>query len=99
MENGGNELHLLRHALGESLGRSGLPLRQVEAGEPFVEPLLRRGAVRVLEAGKVQKHLVDLHLAIEPALFGEVADAILVRFPDMASIEKDGAGIRGRGYS
>ena len=82
MEKGGNELHLLRHALGESLGGAVLPLREVEAREPFIEPLLCFRGVGILEAGEIQKHVLDLDIAVQPALFGEIADAILVRFPD-----------------
>ena len=78
-DDGGDELDLLRHALGERLDFLVGPLGEPHFGEPL--PNLPGGvrALHALECGVIGKDAADGHLLVEAALFGQVADAVVSR--------------------
>ena len=94
VDHGGDELELLGHALGKLLHLLVPPVLGAETLEPGLQ--LAKGVVafHALELGKVHRLVADLHLAVEAALLGQVADAGDILVGDGAPLEKDRAGGR-----
>ena len=76
MDDGGDELHLLGHALGELLDLLVAPLPEVETLEPL--PHLLKGiiACHAAQTGEVDDVVLDLHFLIQATFLGEVADVM-----------------------
>ena len=70
-DDGGDELHLLRHALGKRLHLFVAPRRQVEPLKPGVDR--RPGSAHAFQLGVEAQQLADLHLLVQAALLGQIA--------------------------
>ena len=76
VQHAADELDLLLHALGELFGLLGQGVGDLHAFGPVDGPLarfFRREAVQLAEEDELVDHL---HLLVEAALFGQVADAL-----------------------
>ena len=75
-----DELHLLLHAARELVDLGEPPVLlgrlEVEALHPVLDALVRVLAGHALELGEELQHPADLHLLVEAALLGQVADAV-----------------------
>ena len=96
MQHRDDELHLLGHALRELLDALVPPVLNPEAGEPLLQPRGRLAAREPLEAGEEEGLLAHLHLLVEAALLGQVADAADIFGGDVAPVEEDAAAVGGR---
>src|SRR5690606_40660719 len=67
-----------------------------EAVEPAAGGVAGGGRRHALELAEVDELLADLHLAVEPALFGEVPHPALRLRPDGLPAERDAAFVRRR---
>ena len=76
VQQGGDELDLLLHALGELFGLLGDGLGDLHALAPDVGALAGGGGVEAVELAEEDELVDDLHLLVEAALFGQVADAL-----------------------
>ena len=96
MEDGRDELYLLGHPLGQLFHFLVPPALDFKTFEPdfqFTQGV-RRG--HAFEAGQVEGLLTDFHFSVEPAFFGQIADAIDIVRLDGTTVEQDLAGIRNR---
>src|SRR3569623_73922 len=93
----GRELDLLLHALRQVQGLVLHPLREPEPFEPLLRAPARLGARHPAKLAHERDHLEDLHLRIEAALLGQVADLRrgrgtgreLVEDRDLAAVRRD----------
>ena len=95
MHQGGGDLRALLVAEGERLDRVVQALAEAELGE---QRLAARGGVGLAEAvqpGQVDHLLEHLHLRVQPALLGHVAEVPAVRVGDGAAVQQHGAAVRG----
>ena len=74
VQHGRDELHFLRHSFGERLDFLIGVVRQIQTFQPAIEIVLAIAAA--LEFGVEAQQLAHEHLAVQAALFGQVADAI-----------------------
>ena len=92
VEEGADELNLLLHAARELLDARVAPVLvaagEREAGEPLVDALLGVARAHAFELGEEFQHASHLHLLVESALLGEIADAI-ARAPANARLSED----------
>ena len=79
MDDGGNELHFLLHALGEVDHFLIGPVAQPEALEPFAGTASGFGLRKASQSPEEHDQIAHLHSRIEPALFRKVSDG-LARF-------------------
>ena len=93
MQQGGDELDLLLHALGELFGLLGDGLGDLQALAPGVRAAGGSRGVEAVELAEEDELVDDLHLLVEAALFGEVADALEVVAGEGLVEEADGAGV------
>src|SRR6185369_3327203 len=93
VNHGSDELDLLLHSFRQFHRAFILPLGKFDACEPFVDLRLHLLAADVLEFGKESQLVDDAHAAIESALFGKIADAILYLRIDLAAEQRDAARI------
>jgi hypothetical protein len=94
VEEGGDELDLLLHALGEVFGALVDGLSDLEAVAPDVGALAGGGGVEAVKLAEEDELVHDLHLLVKAALFGEVADALEAVAAKGLAEELDGAGVR-----
>ena len=94
VEEGGDELDLLLHTLGEFLGFLGDGFGDLHALAPDVGALAGGGGVEAVQLAEKDELLHDLHLFVKAALFGEVADAVEEFAAKRLAEELDGAGVR-----
>ncbi len=76
VEQGGDELDLLLHALGEIFGLLGDGLGDLQPLAPGVGALGGDGGVEAVELAEEDELVEDVHLFVEAALLGQVADAL-----------------------
>ena len=88
-----DELDLLLHALGELFGLLGDGFGDLHALAPDVGSLAGSGGVEAVQLAEEDELVHDLHLFVEAALFGEVADALEVFAPEGLAEEADGARV------
>src|SRR5450759_1951092 len=88
------ELHLLLHALAQLLGLLLEPGPEVHRGDPRREALHRALTVHALDRREEQELVDDLHLPVETALFGQVADALLQLVVHLLAEDADLARVR-----
>ena len=74
-DEGGGELDALLIAQGQLLDVVPAPFGQAQALGPLLGGALGPGPVRAVEAGEVGQLPADLHLGVQAALLGHVADA------------------------
>src|ERR1035437_7759666 len=99
MDEGADELHLLLHAAREfvDLGQPPILLGrlELEALHPVVDALLRLLAVHALEFREEFQDAADLHLLVQAAFFGQIADAIGYALGEVRLAEqRDGSTVR-----
>src|SRR5579863_5940844 len=93
VEQAGDELNLLLHALGELFG---FLLQRVVAFEttgPFGCAPTRFGGFEAVQAAEEDELLEDLHLLVKATLFGQVADAVEAGAVEGLAEEIDAAGV------
>ena len=76
VEQGGDELDLLLHAFGELFGLFVEDVGDLHALGPLVGALGRRDGGETVELAEEDELVEDLHLLVEAALLGQVADAV-----------------------
>src|SRR5664279_2369999 len=76
VQQGGDELDLLLHSLGEFLDFLVGPLGKLQARAPIERALAGLSRRQAMQASKKNEVIEHLHLLIAPALFGQVADAL-----------------------
>ena len=96
MEQRGDELNFLLHALGELFGFFGDGLGDLHALAPDVGTLAGCGGVEAVQFAEKDELVHDLHLFVEAALFGQIADALEMFAAERLAEEADGAGVRYR---
>lgn len=74
MDDGGDELHLLRHAFGKLFYLLVAPLAEVETLEPLPHALHSIITREATETSQIDDLVFDLHLLVEATLLREVAD-------------------------
>ena len=91
MDDRRDELELLGHALGEFLDLLAPPVLDAELHEPFLQ--FDGGFARghALELGEVHRLVPDLHLAVQAALFRQVADLGDIFIRDGTAVHQDGS--------
>ena len=78
VQNRRQKLNLLLHALGELFTPLLLAVSQAHAFEPVPDPAVEpRPGVQALEPRHVAQERPDAHLAVDPPLLGQIADAVL----------------------
>ena len=87
MDDGGDELNLLLHALAQGLELLVAPLAQVKPLEPLLHLVGGRGLVHTLEPGQIHYLVAHLHLLVQAALFGQIADVHHVIVGDGTAVE------------
>ncbi len=85
----GDELHLLGHALGEFFHLLVPPVGNVKADKPLLEFHGGFAGAHALELGQVHGLLPYLHLAVQAAFLGQVADAGDIGLRNRVSVEPD----------
>ena len=93
VEHRDDELHLLGHALRELLDLLVPPVLNAEPDEPLLQPHDGFAARKSLETGEEDGLFAHLHLFIEAALLGEIADAVDIFRGDFAVAEQHAARI------
>src|ERR1019366_7948621 len=88
------ELHLLLHALAQLLGLLLEPRTKVHRVDPRREALHRGLTVHALDRREKQELVDDLHLPVEAALLGQVADAFLQPVVHLLAEHADLARVR-----
>ena len=76
VEDGGDELRLLLHALAELVELAVAPRREAHALQPRRQAARRFRPRHALEGGEEQQLLLQRHARVEPALLGHVPDAV-----------------------
>jgi hypothetical protein len=76
VQQGGDELDLLLHAFGELFGLLEEGFGDLHALGPLDGALAGFGGGEAVEFAEEDKLVEDLHLLVEAALFGQVADAL-----------------------
>ena len=87
MDHGGDELDLLGHTLGEFLDLLVPPVLDAETDEPVLQFAGRVTVRHPTELRQVHCLVTDLHLAVQAALFREIADMGHVGGRDGMSLE------------
>src|SRR5690606_127939 len=98
VDDGCDELNFLGHALGELLYFGVRVGAQAEAIQPRPRPLSRLLAGQPLDGTQEDQDVHDARFLIQPALFRQVADALLRHAPrlgDAVQMERDAARVRG----
>jgi hypothetical protein len=80
VHDGAQELHLLLHALRELFRLLAEPGAEVHGVDPGAEPLHGDVLGHALDGGEEDELVDDLHLAVEAAFLGQVADRSLLSF-------------------
>jgi hypothetical protein len=93
MQQGRDELDLLLHSLGELFSLFADGVGDPEALAPVVGALAGGGRAETVELPQEDELVHHLHLLIETALLGQVADAMEVLAGEGLAEETDGAGI------
>ena len=93
----GDKLYLLLHTLGELFDFLLFPTFDIEFGQPVVHALFGRFARQAFELGQVENLFAHLHLFIETAFLGQVADVLDVRGVQRTPFDKYFALV-GSGY-
>ena len=93
VQHGGDELHLLGHALAQLLHLLVPPRAHVPALEPFLDALGGLGLVHALQAGQVHGLFAHLHLLVEATLLGQVAQLQHVLLAHGAPLEEHLPGV------
>ena len=88
-----DELDLLLHALGELFGLLGNGFGDLHALAPYVGALAGGGGIEAMELAEEDELVHDLHLFVETALFGEIADALEVFAAEGLPEEADGTRV------
>lgn len=73
VQQGGDELYLLGHALRQPIEPSPAPAEQVHPFQPEPGARPRRGRVHPLQAGKVYQCIHHPRILVQPALLGHIA--------------------------
>src|SRR5438477_2828141 len=94
VEEGGDELDLLLHALGELFGFLGDGVGDLHALAPDVGAFAGGGGVEAVQLAQEDELVHDFHLLVEAAFFREVADAVEELSVEWPAEEIDGAGVR-----
>ena len=90
----GDELHFLLHPFRQLVDAAQAPIREPQAFEPLSRPFARAPAVDALHLAEKDEHVEHAHLAVQPALFREVADPLRVRASATGLAEQaHGAGV------
>ena len=89
----GDELDLLLHALGELFGLLVDGLGDLHALAPVVGTLAAVGGVEAVKLAEEDELVEDLHLLVEAALLGQIADAVEQLAREGLAEEADGAGV------
>ena len=75
-----DELHLLLHAARQLVDLRVAPVLvaagETESRQPLVDARVGDARLESLELGEEQQHAAHLHLLVEAALFGQIADAV-----------------------
>ena len=94
VQNGGHELHLLRHPLGQLVAALPIDAGQADALEGGGDPRLEIGAAEALQAPHVAQERPHPHLPVETALLGQVANPVLRLECRRVVQDGDRAGVR-----
>ena len=92
MDDGGDELDLLGHALGKLLHLLVPPVLDSKADEPLLEFIGRLAGGHAAELGQIHRLVPYLHLAVQATLFRKIADMGHVLVGDGFAVEEDLAG-------
>ncbi len=93
VQDGGDELRLLLHALRELVRLLLPPVGEPEPLEPGAQPRLGLLAAHALDGGHEDELLLEHHARVEPALLGHVADAVARRVVGGLAEDLDRAGV------
>jgi hypothetical protein len=93
VQDAGDELDLLLHALGEFFALLAVAVGQGDAFEPVANFAFEACAVKALEAADVGQEVPHFHLLVQAALFGEVADAVLAFDGGLLAQDFDAAAV------
>ncbi len=77
VQQSGDDLGLLLHALAELLHLLAPVLIEVHAFEPGDQPALRFTVAEALERGEEDQHLLERDVLVEAAVLGQITDAVL----------------------
>ena len=77
VDDGGQKLHLLLHALRELLAALPLAVAEADAFEAAPDAARQIGFADALEPAQVGEERADAHLPVDAALLGQVADPVL----------------------
>ena len=95
VEHGDDKLHLLLHAFREFLELLVPPRHDAERFKPHFKAALSLGVGEAFELREVNGLLAYLHLFVQPALLGQVADAPHVVGAECVPVKRDFAAIGG----
>ena len=73
MDDGGDELHFLGHALRELFHLLVFPLQEVETLQPFIHTGLGIVFRHAAQTGQIDNLVLDLHFLVQTAFFGQIA--------------------------
>ena len=91
-----DELNLLLHALTELFDFFRPLIFQVEFPQPFAGSFLGLLFAQPLQAGQVEQLFSDVHLLVQPTLFGQIPDLRRVVTTERLALKEDLPGIRSR---
>jgi len=74
VEQGGDELDLLLHALGEVFGSLGKGFGDMQLFAPVAGSFLGDGPAEIVEPGEEDELVQHVHLLVEAAFLGQIAD-------------------------
>src|SRR4051812_23294534 len=94
MQDAGDELHLLLHALRQFLNLLIHPRAEIEALAPLPSATVRLGCGDALQLGQEHELVDQFHLLVESAFFRQIADAVEMRAPERFAENNHLSGVR-----